>query len=305
PAERFQLAGAQLEADFQPWVPAQAPGVLGAEVLGLLPLSLDPRTGLLALRPTFPPVEHSGVPLERHARAACDEPGVSFALQAPVEGRTVTWLLDTGAEHTVLRSGRVDALAPDRARLEGVVLETAFAGVIQATATRVSRLELGAGTAHQVVILSGAALDAELDRQSEWISRAANRPVTVDGLLGWNVLREGVVAFHGPPAGPASALTFTPYAPSPWPRAFVGVGLALVPDGTSLRVASVYTPSPAAEAGIASGDLLLTVDGQAAAEAPSPFAPPGQPVTLVLRRGGQTLERTVTAADLLPDAPAQ
>jgi S1-C subfamily serine protease len=83
------------------------------------------------------------------------------------------------------------------------------------------------------------------------------------------------------------------------------LGVALAPEADGLRVVSVYDPSPAREAGISVGDLLLSVNGQPAAEAPSPFAAPGSTVTLQLRRGGAQLERSVPVVDLLPDAPAQ
>jgi hypothetical protein len=305
PDRDFTLAGVRLEADFQPWVLAQAPGVLGAEVLGALPLTLDPLAGTLAVQPAFPSQEPGDVALRRHAVSACDDPGVAFTLEAPVAGRTVAWLLDTGAEHTVLRSALLEELAAGLPRLSGVVLETAFAGVIRAEAVRLSRVGVGEAAAQQVVVLSGAALDAELDRQSAWLTRAAGAPVTVDGLLGWNALREGRLSFRGPAAGPASALRFTPYPASPWPRAFVGVGLGLAPAAGGLRVVSVYVPSPAAEAGVTAGDLLVSVDGRPAAEAPAPFAPAGQSVTLVLQRGAERLERRMAVVDLLPDAPAQ
>ena len=303
--EDFALAETRVEADFQPWVAAQAPGVLGAEVLGQLPLAFSPSEGRLSVGRAFPGVAPGSTPLRRHTVSACDDPGTAYTLQAEVEGRAVTWLLDTGAEHTVLRSGVATALAPGRARLAGVVLETAFAGVVRVEALRLSSVALGAGTLHQVVALSGPALDAELDRQSQWLSLAAGAPVKVDGLLGWSALREGTTAFQGPPGGPVSALAFSPYPSSPWPRAFVGVGVALAPEGTALRVVSVYTPSPAADAGIAVGDVVLTVDGQPAPGAPVPFAAPGEEVTLVLQRGNERLERTVAVVDLLPDAQAQ
>ena len=306
PADPFVLAGARVEADFDAWVLPQAPGVLGAEVLGLLPLSIDASAGRFTVARTFEPASSGDAVLHRHALAACDDPGVAWTVEAPVEGRLVTWLLDTGAEYSVLRSSLADALSPPRAQLSGVVLQTAFGGVVRARAQRVGSIALGAsGAARQVAVLSGPALDAELDRQSAWLTRAAGTAVTVDGLLGWDVLREGTVAWRGPRSGPVSALAFSPYPASPWPRRLVGVGVALAPEVEGLRVVSIYTPSPAADAGLAVGDLLVSVDGQPAAGAPSPLAAPGAMVTLQLRRGDEMLERTVPVADLLPDAPAQ
>ena len=306
PGASFELAGTHLEADFQPWALPQAQGVLGADVLGWLPLTLDAEARRLAVAKVFSPPAAGDAALRRHALAACDDPGVAYTLEASVEGRPVAWLLDTGAESSVLRTTLADGLSPPRATLSGVLLETAFAGVVRARAQRVASVSLGdGGAAWQVAVLSGQALDAELDRQSAWLSRAAGHEVVVDGLLGWDVLREGTVSFRGPASGPASALGFAAYPASPWPRRLVGVGMALVEEADGLRVASVYSPSPAAEAGVMAGDVLLRVDGRPAADAPTPFAAPGQVVTLQLRRGSETFERSLSVADLLPDAPPQ
>lgn len=298
PSAGWHLEDVHIRADFSAWSSATAAGVLGAEVLEQLPLSWNAAEGGLAIASTFEPASEGDVRLVRHARRDCTDPGVAFTLEASLEGRRLRWLLDTGAEHSVVRASVADALS-GQPGLRGIRLETGFAGVIGARAHRASALQLGGNSLPQPVVLSGPALDAELDRQSAWLG------VQVDGLLGWNVLREGAGGWRGPPRGPPEALAFSRSPSSPWPRAFVGVGMALRPAGEGLEILSVYEPSPALAAGLVPGDLLLTVDGRPAAEAPSPFAPVGTRVTLRVRRSGEAFDVELVIADLLPDAPLQ
>ncbi|MEN9800278.1 MAG: hypothetical protein RL653_3975 [Pseudomonadota bacterium] len=298
PSSEWRLEDVRIRTDFAAWTSATAAGVLGAEVLEQVPLGWNAAEGQLSLASTFPPPSEGDVPLRRHERRDCTDPGVAFTLEADLEGRRLRWLLDTGAEHSVVRTSVAEALA-GQPGLRGLRLETGFAGVIGARAHRASALRLGDETLERPVVLSGPSLDAELERQSAWLG------VEVDGLLGWNVLREGTGGWRGPHEGPPGALAFVRLPSSPWPRALVGVGVALRPAEGGLEVLSVYEPSPALEAGLSAGDVLVEVDGRPAAEAPTPFAPVGATVTLRVRRGADTFERDVVVADLLPDVPPQ
>jgi putative serine protease PepD len=84
-------------------------------------------------------------------------------------------------------------------------------------------------------------------------------------------------------------------------RAFLGVELAVAPTGTAGAVVnSVQRGSPAARAGIAAGDQILSINGQSTADANAVSSvlaglAPGQQVTVTVRhQGGGTANVKVT-----------
>jgi hypothetical protein len=94
------------------------------------------------------------------------------------------------------------------------------------------------------------------------------------------------------------------------PPSGIGVALEQAPDGR-LVITRVLPGSPAANAGLAPGDVVVAVDGVAVGTMPAPevprriAGPPGTRVALDLRRAsGQPLRVTLVRAALSPSAPA-
>ncbi|MHB8169293.1 MAG: S41 family peptidase [Thermoleophilia bacterium] len=85
---------------------------------------------------------------------------------------------------------------------------------------------------------------------------------------------------------------------------FVGIGVTLEPKNGQLVVISVIAQSPAQQADIRAGDVILAVGGQpVAGKAPDDAAAmvrgaAGTPVTLRLRRGTQELDKSVVRQSL-------
>jgi carboxyl-terminal processing protease len=88
---------------------------------------------------------------------------------------------------------------------------------------------------------------------------------------------------------------------------FVGIGVWLRPAGEGLEVSSVLPGSPARDAGIAPGDLLVTADGHPlrglSAEEAGRYirGPEGSSVVLVVRSGREEREVEVTRARMAFD----
>ncbi len=80
---------------------------------------------------------------------------------------------------------------------------------------------------------------------------------------------------------------------------FSGIGVTVVQVDEGLRIGHVYAKSPAREAGLRPGDVIVAADGQRLADRPEDAAtglikgPKGTTVTLTVRRGGKELRKRV------------
>ncbi len=74
---------------------------------------------------------------------------------------------------------------------------------------------------------------------------------------------------------------------------FIGIGLQMLPNATRAEIQNVLPQSPAARAGVRSGDVLVEVDSKPVAGLSPPevnrlmTGPEGRPVTITLRRAGE------------------
>jgi hypothetical protein len=285
-------------------------GIVGADVLSQLPLTFDPRQREVRLMPAFEAAAPETSLDILHPRQCGQKSLPLMLVSGEVEGEGATFVLDTGASGTFLRSARTSALSP-RARLEGIRVQTGFAGATLATAVRARTVSVGGAETHGTPLLSTPAVDEELDRLGARLAEACSaegcKPRALDGFLGWSFLREFQVELtSGTSASEGRGLGLTRLEEQDhWQRDYVGIGYIPVPSTSpeGLRVDGFLSPSPAREAGIELGDILVAVNGTPIAQLPSPWAPPGTTVRVTLERSGQTLTLPVEVRDLLLDPP--
>jgi hypothetical protein len=290
-------------------VPLGPSGILGADVLSRLPLRFEPRRREVSVLPSFTPAT-PGTALDVVRPLQCRDKNLPLMLvSATVEGEGATFVLDTGATGTFIRSTRTASLSP-RARLEGIRIQTGFAGLTQASAVRVRTLAVGDTETQGTPLLSSPAVDMQLDELQQSLAAACGegcKPRSLDGFLGWSFLREFRVELTGgTSADAARTLGLSRLeAQDHWQRDYVGAGIYSQPVNSprGLRIEGFLSPSPAREAGIELGDVLVAVNGTPINEVPSPWAPPGTPVQVTLERAGQTRTVTVEVRDLLPAPP--
>lgn len=289
---------------------ASASVVIGGDVLYQLPLVLDARARTTELRPDFgvpPPIS---TPLDVWVTGRCEDDNAeagpegphAFLVDATLDGQALRFILDTGAEATFVRTNVVEVLDA-RPQLVGVRVATAFAGAFAATATRARTLSVGDNASAGSLLITAPEVDAYLNSLQ---ARYGQQPVA--GFLGWSFLREFLVLLDGG-YGPDSSrtLTLSRFATQDhWKRELIGIGTYTSPVADppgSLRIDDFLSVSPARDAGLLVGDIIVTVDGVPAASAPSPFAPPGTEVLLEASRSGMRRQYRVQVQDLLPDPP--
>lgn len=214
------------------------------------------------------------------------EPGVPVAL-----------VVDTGAGHAL--SIEIDGIEglrlPDKL-LEDLVIGWGSNGVVRGDIGRVASLELGDLRLRQVV--------TSFPDNSPWSRIGDNNGTTLQGNLGAQALHRFRVIFDVP----HGRLILEPNDVFDEPFDFDHAGLALTPwaphTGTVI-VADVVADSPAAEAGIESGDQITSigdvpVSGLSTDEVRDLLGGrPGDTLRLTLQRDGNTLERMLTLRPLI------
>jgi predicted aspartyl protease len=202
----------------------------------------------------------------------------------------LTLMLDTGATKTVLFEDGLRNLVPDYERwptLKGLSAPTLM-GSAEARLARVPRMWLDAGGGR----VTGRAVDVAILQSglAPALARDVGRPV--NGLLGYSFLRRFRVIVDYPNA----VLWFTPvpHGYDERPFEYTHVGIQIERRGEDLVVVGLATGSPAAEAGIARGDVIVALDGKPADDLDVVTAsrmlegPPQSRVRVTLRRKGET-----------------
>lgn len=209
-------------------------------------------------------------------------------------------IVDTGATKTVLFApalARAVRHAQRWPRLEGLSAPTLF-GAEDAAMVRVPQvaLRLPSGSVRQDSV-DAAMLKGGL---GALLTRATGR--TIHGLLGYSFLRHFTVVIDYPhrvlwlERRPASGEARFEYSHP---------GLQVERAAGEVRVVAVARPSPAAEAGIEAGDLLVAVDGVPVASlglielTRRLEGEPGSAVELVLRRGEREQRYRIVRRQLL------
>ena len=220
-------------------------GILGDPFFENLVVEVDWENETLRLHDPAvfePPKDALSIPLEREAGH------IYLSSDVEIEGKTtsVRLIVDTGSTGALsLRSDRVSV--PSR-RVVDVILGRGLGGVVKGDFGRVDKLLLGDLEFEGV-------LTTFLDNSSKMIA------VRGDGNLGLEVLRRTWVAFDYP----NNRMLLMPSAVVTEPFIFTTSGLRIeneiAEDGT-ISVLDVYADTPAAEAGLAVGDRIVSMNSQ-------------------------------------------
>jgi predicted aspartyl protease len=121
------------------------------------------------------------------------------------------------------------------------------------------------------------------------------------GNIGAEILKRFTVTLDVPD----SKLFLQPNAAFSAPFIYNRAGLSVLPAGDQWTVASIVPNSPAAQAGVMAGDVVISVNGRAPADLGANglhdawYAAPGTVVQLVLERNGLRLTKSLTLRDLI------
>ncbi len=221
------------------------------------------------------------VPLVRVPGAAFVEVRIAVGDEPPVAAQVV---IDLGASHAISLNRRSDGtFAPPSKSIEAG-LGRGLSGVVRGALGRVRRLELGSFVFEGVVASFPV---AEHQHPGGFDFR--------DGNLGAEILRRFNVTFDY--ASNRIVLARSGGFDEPFEHDMSGLQLDWVEDGT-ISVRAVLAGSPAAEAGIEPGDLLLGIDEHAldtlAEEGiRKALRVEGAEVELSLRRGTEILAKRI------------
>ena len=237
--------------------------------------------------------------------------------------RWLTMILDTGATKSVLFEPAVNDSVPGFSRWRSVsgLLAPTLIGSAKARVVLAPTLEVGGwwiadrspDDASEAAVPGGAKNRSETIRLddvdcaaietdlADVLSRAVQKRVF--GLIGYSVLRHFRVGVDYE----NNTLWLDPYDHEWDDRSneYCHVGIQLERDQTAVRVVAVADGSPAAQAGIARGDELVTIDGDSTRGrdlndlARRLEGAPGSRVTLVVRHGSAERSRTLTRRCLL------
>jgi hypothetical protein len=254
--------------------PLPMDGLVGAEVLHQIPISFDARARSTTVFPGFSPRTADTAFVQMVISLACRNqssaaPQGPFAMlvRGEVEGMPMYWEIDTGSEASLIRSELLSQLT-DRAQLTDLAVRSGFLGGFFGTATRAREIKAGQGVSPNALVIAAPEIDALLDERSALYTREAGtrtRGVKVDGLLGWSFMREFQVALTtGESAAQNRGLGLVRFdTQTHWTREFVGIGIyrAASQDPAGIRVIDFLSHSPAQEAGLVPGDVIVKVDG--------------------------------------------
>lgn len=303
-------------------------GLLGHQPLQARVLWIDYRQEVLVMIPA-PEDARSGEPAAREAGSGADRDGGerSLRLSRALFGRALTTqavalpfrlvgdgkmllrgavagaslarsrqglnlILDTGATKCVLFEDTLDPGVPhaDWPAVRGLVAPTLL-GTAPARIARVPALELETARAPlRVRDVDVGVIQSELAGVLARVTRE-----TIHGLIGYSLLKRFRVAVDYP--NRVLWLDPIPDYRDDRPFEYSHVGLQLERRERSAIVLGVIEDSPAARAGIAPGDELVSLDGAVASELDLADLTrrmegrPGSPLTLVIRR--DAVDRTV------------
>ena len=225
------------------------------------------------------PAGACSVPLENVQGKIFTDLRVSMGKEEPVPAHVV---VDLGAGHALsLNTDAEGRFTPPEGAIEAPV-GRGISGVLLGKLGRIRRVEIGTFAFESVI--------------ASFPSREHQRPGGFDfrdGNLGSELLKRFNVTFDY--AASRMVLEKSKAFPEPFEREMAGLAYSMEKDGT-LSVWSVLPETPAAEAGCAAGDRILSIDGRPPGElgengVRKALTVPEAEVRLELRRGKEKIEK--------------
>jgi len=207
--------------------------------------------------------------------------------------RAARLLVDTGAGHALSLE---PSLLEPKEPLSNLIIGWGSNGVARGDIGTVEGLRLGTLELRDVI--------TSFPTSGPWTGMGAAQGETIHGNIGQRILRRFHVIFDVP----GGRLILEPGPTFGDPFVFDTTGLALAPwspGSDELEIVEVIPGSPAAEAGIRAGDILLAIDGRGVAEIQPGevetmlWGPPGGQVEVAVRQNGAQRRHRLTRRDLL------
>ncbi len=199
--------------------------------------------------------EGGGVGLLADTNEVIDFPASRVIVGATVEGRPLTFLLDTGASWVALRTPLFEEITSDG---RGTLIDDASlaSGDTTTRVTRLRSVELQGATVTTAVAAAGAGVDALVNAVSNEVGHS------VDGLLGAPFLQEFFVRV-GYPSGRLDLYRYIDesHVVDEYRRVGITIRGVIDPLGTAYVVQRVFDGSDAARQQILVDDNLLAIDG--------------------------------------------
>jgi PDZ domain/Aspartyl protease len=293
--QRIEVGGLALDGVSVSVLPAQIPlggadGVIGAELFDRFVVRVDVDTKELSLidKTGYEPEAGAGViPLRLPENMAFIDARVVVESGDPI---TVDLAVDLGAGHALWLNQREPGRLAPPAKAIHTTLGRGISGDIHGAFARTHRIELGPFAFENVVTLFPAP-----EHQN---------PGGVDfrdGFVGAELLTRFVVTFDYP----SKRMVLVPGARFREPFEFDMTGMMLdAGERDRRRIDAVLPDSPANDAGVRAGDVLLAVDGRRLDEIGPDglrraFQRDGAEVRVTLERNATTIEKTLRLRRLL------
>jgi Aspartyl protease len=235
-------------------------GVVGCTLLCEFAVSLNYRDALVTLGPTATPL---GADIPGAAISFAIQGGTAgfpasrIAITANIEGADHPFVVDSGSSFVQLRSSLFNQITSD-GRAQVPVSTTSATVTTTTTAARLRSIAVAGAQVPDVVVNADPSLDSFIDG----VAHEVGHPV--DGVLGGTFLREFFVTIDYPRRTlHLQRYTTRDHIVDEFIR--VGVTLALAAQGQGYPVVLVIPGTDAAQKGVAVGDSIVAIDGQALA----------------------------------------